>query len=152
RTDLILFARALARAGSASIMLDGTIDWRIPNDDSKRPWRPVGCELQWLIANVNLDLKSLAFGGPISLSTDSYVPVCPPRGRKLCYEPWIYVNFGWNSPIEVRTTEWMKTPQGQLKMTHLVTGTFHLKDVQLSWLMENPAAPAKAARALAENQ
>src|SRR5262249_34339993 len=143
---------ALARAGAASIMLDGTIDWRTPNDDSKRRWNQVRCEMQWLIANASLNLESLAIGGPISWNADSYSPVCPPRVQKLCYEPWIYVNFGWNSPIEVRTTEWMKTPQGQLKMTPLVTGSFHLKDVQLSWLVENPAVPAKVARALAENQ
>src|ERR1700676_4123536 len=33
-TDLLQFAWALARAGAASIVLDGVIDWQFPNGDS----------------------------------------------------------------------------------------------------------------------
>jgi len=147
RTNLLPFARALARAGAASIVLDGTVDWHTPNDDSKRPWRQVRCELQWLIANANLDLESLAIGGPIVLNADSYEPVCPATSGRPCYEPWIYVNFGWNSPVELRTTEWMKTPRGQLQMTPLVTGSFHLQDVQLSWLLDTVFAEPTSTQA-----
>ena len=79
-TDLLPFARAMARAGAASIMIDGTIDWRTPNDDSKRPWEEVSCAAQWLTANANLDRQRLALGGPITEGGD---PFCPLLGEDL---------------------------------------------------------------------
>ena len=54
-TDLLRFAWALARAGAASIVLDGTIDWLSPNDDSIRPPEFQFCAGQWLFQHVNLD-------------------------------------------------------------------------------------------------
>ena len=142
-TDLRPFARALARAGAASIMLDGTIDWHAPNDDFKRPWVEFNCAAKWLMATANLDPERLAIGGPIQFGHE--LPFCPSETERKC-DTGIYVNYGWNEPMEVRTTEWMKTPQGQLKMTPLVTGSFHLKDVQLSWLMDNASPRALAQR------
>jgi hypothetical protein len=73
-TDLLPFARALARAGAASIMIDGTIDWRTPNDDSKRPWQEVSCAAQWLMANANVDGQGLAFGGAHDGRRGSFLP------------------------------------------------------------------------------
>jgi hypothetical protein len=64
-TDLRPFARALARAGAASIMLDDTIDWHTPNDDFKRPWAEFNCAAKWLMATASLDPERLAIGGPI---------------------------------------------------------------------------------------
>jgi len=140
-TDLRPFARALARAGAASIMLDGTIDWRTANDDSKRPWVEFNCAAQWLMASANLDPERLAIGGPIKFGHES--PFCPSEGKRPC-DPWIYVNYGWNEPNSVRATELMKTPQSQLQITHLVTESFHLNDVPLAWLSENASPPALA--------
>jgi len=133
RTDLFSFARALARAGAASIMLDGTIDWRTPNDDSNRPWEDVSCAAQWLMANVKLDLQRLAIAGPIALKGD---PFCPILGEQPCGYDWFHFNFGYtenNSYPDFTTL--MKTPQGQLPLTVLPKG-FRLRQVKLQWLMD----------------
>jgi hypothetical protein len=142
-TDLLPFARAMARAGAAAIMIDGTIDWRTPNDDSKRPWQDVSCAAQWLMANANLDGHRLAFGGPITEGRD---PFCPLLGAKPCAgQSWFYFNFGSTSvPHGISITELMRTPQGQLRLTEL-PGGFHLKPVKLDWLMDD-ALPMSVAR------
>jgi hypothetical protein len=134
-TDLLPFARALARSGAASIMIDGTIDWRTPNDDSKRPWQEVSCAARWLMANANMDGQRLAFGGPMTEGGD---PFCPELGAQACSgQAWFYFNFGSTSvPHGVSLTELMKTPQGQLRLTEL-PGGFGLKPVPLEWLMDD---------------
>ena len=142
-TDLLPFARAMARAGAASIMIDSAIDWRTPNDDSKRQWTEVACAAQWLMANANLDLDRLAIGGPIKLKGDPFCPLG--LGTQPCGQSWIYINFGWASPIEIHVTELMKTPQGQLWVTPVLTDSFHLKEVQLEWLLEH-VSPSTLAR------
>lgn len=145
RTDLRPFARALALAGAASIMLDGTIDWHTPNDDSKRPMSELACAANWLLANAKLDLDRLAIGGPLrvgGLIKDE--PFCPVPDKQPCGNPWFYINFGWASPREILYTEKMKTPQGQLWMTRLPKD-FYLKDVKLEWLTES-VLPSQAAR------
>ena len=53
--DLLRFAWVLARAGAASIVLDGTIDWLSPNDESIRSPEFQFCAGQWLLQHVNLD-------------------------------------------------------------------------------------------------
>ena len=141
-TDLLPFARAMARVGAASIMIDGTIDWRTPNDDSKRPWQEVSCVAQWLTANANLDGQRLAFGGPITEGGD---PFCPLLGAEPCAgQVWFAFPFGWNSPRGTYLTELMKTPQGLLRLTEMPEG-FHLKPVKLEWLMDD-ALPTSVAR------
>jgi hypothetical protein len=48
--DLLRFAWALARAGAASIVLAGVINWKSgPNDDSIRPPEFQFCAGQWLL-------------------------------------------------------------------------------------------------------
>jgi len=62
-TDLLRFAWALARAGAASIVLDGAIDWRSPRDESIRPPEFQFCAGQWLFQHVNIDLTRTADAG-----------------------------------------------------------------------------------------
>ncbi len=140
-TDLLPFARAMARAGAASIMIDGTVDWRTPNDDSKRPWQEVRCAAQWLTANANLDGQRLAFGGPI---TENQEPFC---GPETCLgQAWFYFNFGSTTVQHgISITELMKTPQGLLRLTEL-PGGFHLKPVKLEWLMDDELPTSVARR------
>jgi len=142
-TDLLPFARALARAGAASIMIDGTIDWHTPNDDFKRPWKEYNCAAQWLMANANLDRERLAIGGPIKFENEPS-PFCPSQSKDPC-QPWIYVNYGFDDPNAIRATKLMKTPQSQLHITAGLTSDFHLNEVQLAWLLESatPAAPTQ---------
>lgn len=148
-TDLRPFARALARAGAASIMIDGTIDWHTPNDDFKRPWKEYNCAAHWLMANANLDRERLAIGGPIKFE-DEPSPFCPSQSERSC-APWVYVNYGFDDPMAVRATKLMKTPQDQLHVTALVTNNFHLNEVQLLWLLENDL-PKAVAQGSVENR
>jgi hypothetical protein len=54
-TDLLRFAWAMARAGAASIVLDGVIDWQSgPNDESIRQPEFQFCAGQWLFQNLSL--------------------------------------------------------------------------------------------------
>lgn len=63
-TNLLRFAWALARAGAASIVLDGVIDWQSgPNDNSIRPPGFQFCAGQWLLQHVNIDLTRAADAG-----------------------------------------------------------------------------------------
>ena len=142
--DLLPFARTMARAGAASIMIDGTINWRTPNDDAKRPWEEVSCAAQWLAANANLDGHRLAFGGPI---TEMWDPFCPVLGAKTCAgQSWFYFNFGSTTGSRgISITELMKTPQGQLRLAEMPRG-FLLKPVKLEWLMDDALPPSVAGR------
>lgn len=146
-TDLLPFAHALARTGVASLMIDGTIDWRTPNDDFKRPEEEFNCAARWLMANANLDPERLGIGGPIKF--ENAASFCPAQSTRTC-DPWIWVNYGWDDPMAVRATELMKTPQSQLHIAPLVTSNFHLKEVQLEWLLET-APPAALAKRSIEN-
>jgi hypothetical protein len=145
-TNLVPFAHALARAGAASIMIDGIIDWHTPNDDFKRPWKEYNCAAHWLMANANLDRERLAIGGPIKFE-DEPSPFCPSQSKAPC-QPWVYVNYGFDDPMAVRATKLMKIPQDQLHMTALVTNNFHLNEVQLAWLLENNPPTAVAQRSV----
>lgn len=62
--DLAQFAKGLARAGAASIVLRGTIEWQIPNDNSLQPYHLTRCAFLWLLHNVNMDRDRLAEAGP----------------------------------------------------------------------------------------
>lgn len=140
-TDLRPFARALALAGAASIMLDGTIDWHRPNDDSKRPMTELACASQWLAANANLDLRRLAIGGPIKIDGPIRIgdtPFCHAPDKQPCGDVGWYINFGWNSPPEIHYTEMMKTPQGQLRFIRSANflESYNLKEIKLEWLLE----------------
>lgn len=144
RTDLLPFARAMGRAGAASIMIDGTIDWRTPNDDSKRPWAAMRCAALWLAANANLDRKRLALGGPV---TEMLEPFCPVLGEETCVgTAWFNFNFGSTTvPHGISITDMMRTPQGLLRLAEMPEG-FHLKPVKLEWLMPDASPTAVSQR------
>jgi len=70
-TDLLHFAWAMARAGAASIVLDGVINRQSgPNDDSIRPPEFQFCAGQWLYQNLSLDLARMADVGNQKIGLD----------------------------------------------------------------------------------
>jgi len=143
RTNLLPFARALAQAGAASIMLEGTVAWQSPNDDSKRAWGEFNCAAQWLKANANLDPERLAIGGPIRVEG---LPFCSTETDTKCGQPLLLLNYGWNDADGIRATKLMKTPQDQLQAAELLTSQFHLREVELSWLLSPASTGALAQR------
>src|SRR5262249_4232574 len=105
---LLRFSLALAHAGAASIVLDGTIEWQTPNDNSERPPHLMACAGQWLLLHARLDGKRLADAGPDRLWSGGDTPLCM-RGESPCFLPSLWLNFGQTSAAEFRNTESMLT-------------------------------------------
>jgi hypothetical protein len=131
RTDLLLFARGLARAGAASIVLDGTIEWQTPNDDSKQAYHLTACAGHWLLQNVNVDQQRLAQAGPGAwVGSGGYY--CLEGEPQPCYQgSWL--NFGLTSDAEFRNTEKMLTAEGRLEMARWTQHALSLKEIDPHW-------------------
>jgi hypothetical protein len=131
RADLLRFARGLALAGAASIVLDGTIEWETPNDDSKQPYHLTACAGQWLLENVDVERRRFAQAGPGAwVGSGGYYCV---EGERLCDHSRDWLNFGLTSDAEFRNTEQMLTPAGRLQMARWVQHDLGLKKIDPSW-------------------
>lgn len=137
--DLSQFALALARAGAASIVLDGTIDWRIPNDNSGRSPHLMACAGQWLLLHAKLDRQRLARAGPTRHWGGGDTPFCLP-GEVPCWHGGAWLNFGQTSTAEFYNTEQMLTPAGQLSMARFAQHVLRLKEVKPEWLLSAPGS------------
>ena len=135
--NLRQFAWALALAGAASIMLDGTIDWRVPNDDSERPPHLMACAGQWLLLHGKLDGHRLALAGPNRHWGGGDTPFCLP-GEVPCWHPALWVNFGQTSPSEFANTEGMLKPEGRLSIAQFAQRHLRLREVKPEWLLSAP--------------
>lgn len=132
RTDLLQFARALARGGSAVIMLDNAIDWQTTLDNTKIKAKDVACAAHWLLSNVKLDPERLSVGGPMKEFVNHVTPFCPDAGKQPCSQVSFYVY--WEVSHEDNYIKLMKTREGQLKMIRNIPEQFGLKDIKLDWL------------------
>lgn len=142
--DLLRFAWALARAGAASIVLDGTIEWQTPNDDSIRPREFQFCAGKWLLDHANIDVTRAADAGNFKIG---FVPISvsycgvPLAGKVACWPGGVQIGFGQTSAAESRNTDLMLTPQGQLRTAHWMQKQLGLKEINPEWL-EDPAQPS----------
>jgi len=138
-TDLLRFAWALARAGAASIVLDGAIDWQSPNDESIRPPEFQFCAGQWLLQHVNLDLTRAADAGNHKVGwIDNDVSPCGLElsGKARCWPGGMWLDFGQTGQAESRNTDDMLTLDGQLRMAQFAQKYLKLKEVKPEWLTE----------------
>jgi len=142
--DLLRFAWALARAGAASITLDGAIEWQSPNDDSIRPREFQFCAGQWLFQNVNLDIHRLANAGnfrsgwiPDGLSQCGIEQ----SGKARCWPGGFWMGFGQTDPVESHNTDLMLTVQGQLWMARAAQKQLSLKEINPEWLTDTVVPP-----------
>jgi hypothetical protein len=137
-TDLLRFAWALARAGAASIVLDGAIDWQSPNDESIRPPEFQFCAGQWLLQHVNLDLTRAADAGNHKVGwIDNDVSHCGlESGKARCWPGGLWLDFGQTGQAESRNTDAMLTLDGQLRMAQFAQKHLKLKEVKAEWLAE----------------
>ena len=62
RADLLHFAQAMARAGAASIVLDGDLNWKQGTENNARAPHLMSCAGQWLLKHANLDPRRLVLG------------------------------------------------------------------------------------------
>jgi len=138
-TDLLRFAWALARAGAASIILDGAIDWQSPNDESIRPPEFQFCAGQWLLQHVNIDLTRTADAGNHKVGwIDNDVSPCgiEQSGQARCWPGGLGLVFGQIGQAESRNTDEMLTLKGQMFMAQTAQKYLKLKEVQPEWLTE----------------
>jgi hypothetical protein len=132
RVDLPRFARGLALAGAASIVLDGTIEWETPNDNSKQPYHLMACASHWLLENVDVDRQRLAQAGPGAwVGTGGYY--CVEAEPLPCYHSQAILNFGETSNAEFRNTERMLTRAGRLEMAQWTQRELNLKEINPEW-------------------
>jgi hypothetical protein len=130
--DLAAFAKALVRAGAAVIILDGTIEWKTPNDNQKRDPHLMACAGQWFLLNAHLDPMRLAVAGPSDWG-GGRTQFCQP-GESPCWLPSGWLNFGQTSPAEFANTEAMLTTEGQLRRARFAQRILHLHEVLPEWL------------------
>jgi hypothetical protein len=141
-TDLRRFALALARAGAASIVLDGTIEWQTPNDESGRAPHLLACAGQWLLLHAKLDRHRLAHAGPRGGWGGGETPFCQ-EGESPCWQPGPWLNFGLTGAAEFHNTEDMLTLQGQLRMARFAQEQLKLKEIKREWLTDTAERPLK---------
>lgn len=138
--DLLRFAFALARAGAASIVLDGAINWQSgANDDSIRPPEYQFCAGQWLFKNLILDLTRTAEAGNQKLgSIDIDVSRCgvEESGKAPCWPGGVWLDFGQTGQAESRNTDGMLTLKGQILMAQFAQKRLKLREVKPEWLTE----------------
>lgn len=136
-TDLLRFAWALARAGAASIVLDGAIEWQTPNDESIREPEFQFCAGQWLFHHVNLDQTRTADAGNHKLGwIENEVSACGVErsGKAECWPAGVWLDFGQTGSAESRNTDDMLTLQGQVRMAHFAQRHLKLKEINPEWL------------------
>jgi hypothetical protein len=139
-TDLLRFAWAMARAGAASIVLDGVINWQSgPNDDSIRSPEFQFCAGQWLFQNLRLDLTRTADAGNRKLGwIDNNVSRCgvESSGKARCWPGGFWADFGQIGDAESRNTDEMLTLKGQMVMAQELKKRLKLKEIHPEWLTE----------------
>lgn len=142
RTDLLPFARALARAGAASIVLDRTIQWEPLNDKANRAPSVMHCATQWMFAHVNLDTNRLATAGPNDWWKEEY---CKPDVPTSCWagtgHGWL--NYGETSNAELVNTKSMLTVEGQLRLARFAQRELNLREIKQEWLGERDVVAGK---------
>jgi hypothetical protein len=138
--NLLQFAMAIARAGAGSIVLDGTLNWEMPLQTSRRPGIVMNCVAQYLISHANIDLKRLAFAGP-------FEDQC---GDDPCLLAW-FLDFGRPDDVESREiTEDLLTASRQSKVARRIQGSLHISEVKPEWLASEIPLPTKATRLCAD--
>jgi hypothetical protein len=144
--DLLRFAWVLARAGAASIVLDGTIDWLSPNDESIRSPEFQFCAGQWLLQHVNLDPMRAADAGNRKIGwRDNDVTNCGLElsSKTRCWPGGMWLDFGQTGEAESHNTDRMLTFEGQLWMARVAQKYLKLKEVMPEWLTETPSGLQK---------
>ncbi|MGH9524713.1 MAG: hypothetical protein ACRD3E_19495 [Terriglobales bacterium] len=133
RVDLLDLARAMSLAGAASVVLDGTISWRTPNDQGRRPRHMMACAGQWLLLNAKLDTDRLALAGPMIPYGPQDVKCTPPENP--CFAERVHLNFGSTGPAERVNTDIMLSDGGR-HMAEFAQRKLKLREVRPEWLAE----------------
>jgi len=137
-TDLLRFAYALARAGAASILLDGTMSWNQPTDNSSENRRSphlLACAGQWLLLNASIDRDRIAHAGYHGEWGGGTTPGCMP-GEVPCWNLGTWLNFGESPDHETGNTKLMLTRAGQIEFANFARRHLGLAVIRPEWLDE----------------
>lgn len=130
RTDLLPFARALARAGASSIVVERSVKWEPLDEEWNLAPSVMHCAGQWMLLHVKLDRDRLANAGPERWMGDEDCGV----SEYQCWNARAVLNFGETGPAESRNTEDMMTREGQLRMANFARQHLSLSEVRAEWL------------------
>ena len=132
-TNLLKFAWALARAGVAVLVFDGTIEWQIPSDASIRDPHLMACAGQWLTLAAHLsndtDHSHLVVGTGLKLRGAP----CH-EGERPCFQPQNWLNFGETGRVASQSTFDMLTVEGVTQFAGFAKGMLQLKEINSGWL------------------
>ena len=130
RTDLLPFARALARAGAASIVVDYPVKWEPLDVQWNLAPTVMHCAGQWMLKNVNLDRDRLANAGPYRWRGDEDCGA----SKYECWQERAWMGFGVIGHAESCNTESMMTIEGQIRMADFARHELKLSQVKPEWL------------------
>ena len=131
--DLLRFAWELARAGAAVIVLDGTLEWDPPSNESVRDPHLMACAGQWFLLNTRLDPHRLLMVGTGGGWGGGDTPFCLP-GEKPCFVPRAAIGFGETWGVaESANTDQMLTAEGQLKIAQWAQEHLKLRQIKPEW-------------------
>lgn len=129
RADLLHFARAIARAGVSSIVLDGDLHWKQGTERNERAPHLMSCAGQWLLEHANLDSRQLILAGPPGRWGGGDTPACMP-GERPCWNPnGGVLHFGASASL----TNKMLTAEGQYELARTVARWVKVGALQPEW-------------------
>jgi len=132
--SLLRFAWALTRAGAASMVLNGTIEWQVPNDQSARDPHVMACAGQWLVIHANLDRHRLLLVGPQGRWGGGDTPFCQ-IGERPCFQPKANIGLGQTDTAESANTNLMLSPpSGALALARWAQKDLGLAEINPEWL------------------
>lgn len=132
--NLLRFAWALTRAGAASMVLNGTIEWQVPNDQSARDPHVIACAGQWLVIHANLDRHRLLLVGPQGRWGGGDTPFCQ-TGELPCFKPNANIGLGQTGVAESANTNLMLSPpSGALALARWAQKDLGLAEINPEWL------------------
>lgn len=132
--SLLRFAWALSRAGAASMVLNGTIEWQVPNDQSARDPHVMACAGQWLFGHANLDRQRLLLVGPQGHWGGGDTPFCQ-IGEHPCFQPKANIALGQTGMAGSANTNLMLSPPGgALALARWAQKDLGLAEINPEWL------------------
>ncbi|MCI0351698.1 MAG: hypothetical protein L0Z53_19940 [Acidobacteriales bacterium] len=130
KINMLVWARALARAGAASIVLDGTLDPMKLRVETDRPGRHMACASQWLLANAKLDMERLADVRPSTWGGGNSAFCRDPREEDPCFHPSVTLDA--RPPYEIFQRK--IDPEGPMRQAKFLQRHFRIAEVQPAWL------------------
>jgi hypothetical protein len=135
--NLASFAWALAKAGAAAIVIDGTIQWQSPINESVPDPHMLACAGRWLVIHARLvpvrsERWRAVFVGTLGRWGGGNTPFC--REGQPCFRSSCILGLGTVGPAEWTNTDRILTSRGQLDLARWVQTHLNLNEIKPEWL------------------